>query len=429
MATPLKVCSLLILISFVSCKSDSESTEESSLGISARFPDHTELLATDLKKPSEAPETKTLFESIDATAAGMDFVHRWELNKKTVKLFDRIEAGGGVTIGDVDGDGLPDVFLTRPLDGARLYRNLGGFKFEDITNSAGLEQPNDQWPTGASFADIDNDGDLDLAICGFDCPTQLYINDGKGVFSDQAAELGFDFKGAGIMVAFSDYDRDGDLDAFLATHRYAVDLLDPRYDQGNFVVGFMFPALAQASPSFGLQFCDANTDGFPDLYLVQNFFGPQPETGRMHSGLSLLLTGKGDGEFVPVWPEESGLIVSGDAKGLVSLASGEFLVSQNNDSASSFRQTKGPSKPCVLHLIGKGKNTEAIGARVSCSIENKPAGEFEIYAGSGYLSSSSRAFSVPTGSGDKLDLQIRWPDGSESQHSVSPHGDHTIRQR
>ena len=241
MATPLKVCSLLILISFVSCKSDSESTEESSLGISARFPDHTELLATDLKKPSEAPETKTLFESIDATAAGMDFVHRWELNKKTVKLFDRIEAGGGVTIGDVDGDGLPDVFLTRPLDGARLYRNLGGFKFEDITNSAGLEQPNDQWPTGASFADIDNDGDLDLAICGFDCPTQLYINDGKGVFSDQAAELGFDFKGAGIMVAFSDYDRDGDLDAFLATHRYAVDLLDPRYDQGNFVVGFHVP--------------------------------------------------------------------------------------------------------------------------------------------------------------------------------------------
>jgi hypothetical protein len=80
-------------------------------------------------------------------------------------------------------------------------------------------------------------------------------------------------------------------------------------------------------------------------------------------------------------------------------------------------------------LIGKGKNTEAIGARVSCSIENKPAGEFEIYAGSGYLSSSSRALSVPTGSGGKLDIQIRWPDGSESQHSVSPHGDHTIRQR
>ena len=344
MPTPLKNCSLLILLSLASCRSDSESTEENSKGSEARFPDRPAIFATDLKKPTEAPGSKTLFESIDAAASGMDFVHRWELNKKTVKLFDRIEAGGGVTIGDVDGDGLPDVFLTRPLDGARLYRNLGGFKFEDITALAGLEQPEGDWPSGASFADIDNDGDLDLTVCGFDCPTRLYINDGKGVFRDQAAELGLDFKGSGIMIAFSDYDRDGDLDAFLAANRYAVNLLDPRYDQGKFVSSYMLPGpdgktifpdfldelwgtidrpgqrpwmiragqrsrlfrneggkFTEVGEQAGLHdrgmtlsatWWDHNGDGWPDLYVANDFMGPD----RLYEN-------QGDGTFRDVAPE------------------------------------------------------------------------------------------------------------------------------
>ncbi|YCM46334.1 FG-GAP-like repeat-containing protein [Verrucomicrobiaceae bacterium 227] len=303
-----------------------QSVQESSKETATRFPDQPELLATDLENPSQSPGTKTLFESVDATASGMDFVHRWELNKKTVKLFDRIEAGGGVTIGDVDGDGRPDVFLTRPLDGARLYRNLGNFQFEDITTPAGLDQTEGDWPSGASFADIDNDGDLDLALCGFDCPTRLYINDGKGVFRDQATELGLNFKGSGIMMSFSDYDRDGDLDAFLAANRYAVNLPDPRYDQGKFVSDYMLPGpdgktifpdyldelwgtierpgqrpwmiragqrsrlfrnegghFTEVGEEAGLHdrgmtlsatWWDHNGDGWPDLYLANDFMGP-----------------------------------------------------------------------------------------------------------------------------------------------------------
>jgi hypothetical protein len=196
---------------------------------------------------------------------------------------------------------------------------------------------------------------------------------------------------------------------------------------GNFTFKPL-PALAQVSPSFGLRFCDANADGFPDLYLVQNFFSPQPETGRMHGGLSLLLAGRGNGEFAPIWPEESGRVVSGDAKGLVSLAGGEFLISQNNNSVALFSPKKRESEPCTLQFIGKGKNAEAIGARVGCSIDGNQIGDFEVYAGSGYLSSSTRALSVPVQSGDKVDIRVRWPDGAQSQHSVSSHGHHKIEQ-
>ena len=226
----------------VSCRSerDSSGNGEDPDSIPVRYADRDELVITDLKGfAGQGPDTGTLFQTVEATPAGMDFVHRWELNAQTVRLFDRIEAGGGVTVGDVDSDGLPDVFLTAPQGGSRLYRNLGDFRFEDITERAGLSTDALEMRTGASFADIDNDGDLDLAVCGFDCPTRLYVNDGKGTFVDQATALGFNFKGSGIMVSFSDYDRDGDLDAFIATHRYAVDLDNPNYDNGRFAVSQM----------------------------------------------------------------------------------------------------------------------------------------------------------------------------------------------
>ncbi len=307
--------------------------------------DRDELVSRDLVDglPVDTGEG-TLFEAIESAGAGMDFVHRWELNKATVRLFDRIEAGGGVTVGDVDSDGLPDVYLTGPLGGARLYRNLGAFQFEDITAAAGLGIAEPEMRAGASFADIDNDGDLDLAVCGYDCPTRLYINDGSGVFVDRAVELGLKFTGAGIMIAFSDYDRDGDVDAFLATHRYAAHLPDPRYDQGKFVAtqmqrggdgkltfsaaldelwgtverAGMSPWIIRAGQrgrlfrnddgkfseigaeagihdrgmSLSATWWDHNGDGWPDLYIANDFMGPD----RLYENQK-------DGTFRDVAPE------------------------------------------------------------------------------------------------------------------------------
>src|SRR5690606_10042636 len=120
----------------------------------------------------------------------------------------------GVTIGDYDGDGRPDVFVVSKTETSRLFRNLGGWKFEDVTERAGLaEAPGlwergvatvrnwfsdgdptaepTSWTQGATFVDVDNDGDLDLAICRFEAPNELWINQGNGTFKEEAAARGF----------------------------------------------------------------------------------------------------------------------------------------------------------------------------------------------------------------------------------------------
>ena len=99
-----------------------------------------------------------------------------------------------------------------------MYRNLGDFKFEDVTAAAGLENAND-WTTGATFVDLDRDGDLDLSVCQHAGPNRLYLNAGDGTFQDVASTSGFAFSGASIKTVFADYDGDGDLDAFLVTNR------------------------------------------------------------------------------------------------------------------------------------------------------------------------------------------------------------------
>jgi hypothetical protein len=156
-----------------------------------------------------------LFERLGGELTGIDFV----IETRSPQEFDEqmtINAiGGGAAIGDFDGDGRPDLFLTRPHGGNKLYRNLGGWKFEDVTERAGLAES--RWGAGASFADIDNDGDLDLAVCGVNVPNRLYLNNGDGTFTERAQEYGLDFNGYSTMIAFADYDRDGRLDAYLLT--------------------------------------------------------------------------------------------------------------------------------------------------------------------------------------------------------------------
>ena len=230
-------------------------------------------------------------------------------------------AGGGVAVGDYDGDARPDIYLTRPTGGGRLYRNLGDFRFQDVTETAGI-QSGEYWGTGACFVDADNDGRLDLYVCGYDCPNQLYINQGDATFTECAASCGVDFRGASIMAAWSDYDVDGDLDMYLVTNR-----LDPvkKFQtkafrrNGKWVVpaevretndilvkpdGSPFPIDAgqfdhlyrndgpgpdgrikfvEVSDEAGLQgnyfglsatWWDVDQDGLPDLYVANDFFGP-----------------------------------------------------------------------------------------------------------------------------------------------------------
>jgi hypothetical protein len=261
-----------------------------------------------------------------AAKVGVDFAHYWVMQPRFQEAADRnyISEGGGVTVGDVDGDKRPDVFLTRPFGGGQLYRNLGNFHFENITEKAGLIDDN-TWSAGGSFVDIDNDRDLDLFVCAYHTPNRLFVNDGRGRFTEQSEKLGVALRGASVMVAFADYDRDGDLDGYLVLNRYEFDeqgrplpqkaLVEierrpfggfsvarsqaeqwdvlKRPDTGAPVVvkagqfnrlyrndgkGRFVDAAAQAGVasnglSLSASWWDYNADGWPDLYVANDFFG------------------------------------------------------------------------------------------------------------------------------------------------------------
>jgi hypothetical protein len=121
------------------------------------------------------PTSGPRFTTMVAEQTGVNFSNRWDPKGQLAGELTGPFAGGGVAIGDFDDDGRPDVYLTRPIGGSLLYRNLGGWRFEDVTGSAGLSDPT-LHGTGASFVDIDNDGDLDLVVNNVNMPAFVYEN-------------------------------------------------------------------------------------------------------------------------------------------------------------------------------------------------------------------------------------------------------------
>ena len=157
------------------------------------------------------------FSEVPSGDSGIDFVNSWKAPRDYERALTLSFGAGGVAVGDYDGDGRPDLYLSRPFGGGQLYRNLGDFKFEDVTEKCGLGGE-EFWQASPSFADIDGDGDLDLYVCAFDATNRLYLNE-KGVFKECAKEAGLNFKGFSVNMAFADYDLDGDLDGYLLTNR------------------------------------------------------------------------------------------------------------------------------------------------------------------------------------------------------------------
>jgi hypothetical protein len=136
--------------------------------------------------------------------------------------------GSGVALGDVDGDGWTDVYLSRIAGPNELYRNLGDWRFEEIAESAGVVL-SDRASSAAAFADVDGDGDLDLLVTASGQPNSLHLNDGTGVFRDASADAGFEVARASRSLALADVDGDGDLDLYVANNktRVARDLFSP----------------------------------------------------------------------------------------------------------------------------------------------------------------------------------------------------------
>ncbi|MCP4192348.1 MAG: hypothetical protein GY768_17180 [Planctomycetaceae bacterium] len=265
--------------------------------------------------------SKKLMESLDAASLGIDFRHEWKPSNRYEQLLLKTGfTGGGVCMGDYDGDGLTDVLLTRPHGGLQLYRNLGDFKFENKTEAAGLSCE-DHWTTGAAWVDLNQDHRLDLVVCSYESPNLVFLNEGAGKFREIAKQVGLDFQGASVKIAWADFDNDGDLDGYLTTnriepktqtqvkylgsrgnYRVAPEFLEqvgvltlPTGEQKFFKAGqadhlfknllketgeLRFTDVSKAAKLDGyyhgldVTWWDANGDGWPDLYVANDFTDP-----------------------------------------------------------------------------------------------------------------------------------------------------------
>ncbi|MFK5921610.1 MAG: FG-GAP-like repeat-containing protein [Verrucomicrobiota bacterium] len=167
----------------------------------------------------------SLFKKLSPQHSGIDFVIPIDSKHPDKRLYYSAMACGSVAAGDLDGDGKTDLFFTSGASANRLYRQLGDLRFEDHTHTSGIAdlEPALLWSTGVSFADVDNDGDLDIYVCCYDAPNRLYINKSKPGqlhFEEQAHARGLDIIDASLVASFEDYDHDGDLDLFVGVNAY-----------------------------------------------------------------------------------------------------------------------------------------------------------------------------------------------------------------
>lgn len=168
---------------------------------------------------ARAKTTAAMFEELTKAQTGIDFVNPIEETHSLRYLYASAMSTGGVAIGDFDGDGLPDIYLVSGPGKNKLFRQVSPMKFEDVTAKAGVDG-GDAWGVGCAFADVNGDGKIDIYICNYLSPNQLYINNGDGTFTESAKSYGIDFVDACHTPAFCDYDGDGKLDLYILTNRW-----------------------------------------------------------------------------------------------------------------------------------------------------------------------------------------------------------------
>ena len=241
-----------------------------------------------------------LFQLLSSKQTGITFNNVINEDENlNVLSYEYLYNGGGVAAGDLNNDGLPDLVFTANQKPIKVYLNLGGMKFKDITKEAGLEGRKDGWKTGVTMADVNGDGLLDIYICySGKLPAdarrnQLFINKGNLKFVDEAKQYGLDDPSYSTQAAFFDYDNDGDLDMFLLNHNVKkIDNMeldkfrnevDPyagsklfRNDGGHFTDVSKEAGIHQFPLTFGLgiAIADINKDGFPDIYVTNDYNEP-----------------------------------------------------------------------------------------------------------------------------------------------------------
>ncbi len=241
----------------------------------------------------------SLFTLIPPSESGITFANNLHSTKElNTYTFRNFYDGGGVALADINNDGLLDIYFTGNTVGNRLYLNKGHFHFEDITKESGVGCDS-LWSTGATFADINGDGLPDLFVCisgppgGKDRHNKLFINNGDLTFTEESATYGLNHSGLSMQASFFDYDHDGDLDLYLLNNsiRSVVNFSektgaqrktpDPlggnklyRNDHGHFTDVTAKAGIYSSIIGFGLGVSvgDLNRDGWPDIYISNDFF-------------------------------------------------------------------------------------------------------------------------------------------------------------
>jgi len=244
----------------------------------------------------------TLFTLMPAEVTHADFVNRLDYDKQlkgkfNIYTYRNFYNGGGVALGDVNNDGLLDIFLTANMGPNVLYLNKGNFVFEDISEKAGVTGQG-QWSTGVSFADVNGDGWTDIYVCNSgnvdsdERHNELFINNGDLTFTEKAAQYGINDDGYSTHGAFFDYDKDGDLDLYLLNNSFkAIGSFDLKKNQrhtrdsigGDKLFrndGNHFTDVSKEAGMFGsiigfglgVTVGDIDQDGWMDIYVSNDFF-------------------------------------------------------------------------------------------------------------------------------------------------------------
>ena len=238
--------------------------------------------------PRPGPRGPTLFRVLPPEETGVVTQNNYDDPRMWGARYSENETGSigtGIAIGDYDGDGRPDIFVVSKTGTCRLFRNLGNWRFEDVTERAGVGdkgQAVDEWKQGATFVDVNNNGLLDIYVCRFNAPNLLYINQGDGTFKEEAAARGLAVKDASVMAAFCDYDRDGFLDVFIQTNILDAeehpsgqrDYLFHNNGDGTFTDVTDKAGISGEAQGHSATWWDYDGDGWPDLYVANDFAAP-----------------------------------------------------------------------------------------------------------------------------------------------------------
>jgi enediyne biosynthesis protein E4 len=251
-------------------------------------------------------EKNTLFTQIESEHSGITFANNL-LVKDTSNVLDNefFYNGGGVAVGDVNNDGLQDIYFTGNQVQNKLYLNQGNLKFKDITVSSGAQKKEGMWASGVSMVDVNADGFLDIYVCNTQHPNpelrknNLFINQGLGQdkipkFKDQAGEYGLASSQNTNSCQFFDFDKDGDLDVFMTVNeldvqypnQYVTKIIDgtsPTHDllfKNDFDPNLNHVVFTEVSKSSGIVWPgyshsslihDFNDDGWPDIYISNDY--------------------------------------------------------------------------------------------------------------------------------------------------------------